>query len=161
MILLGAKNVLILAEAYRRDPRAQLDTADVGTYRTAVGIVRASRIVSVHVPLTAETRGMIGAAELAAMPDGALFINTARAALLDQEALVAELERGRLRAVLDVTTPEVLPRDHALLRLPTAIVTPHLAGAMGNELLRLGGSAFAEIMRLAHAVHQDQLCTSA
>lgn len=69
--------------------------------------------------------------------------------------------------MLDVTTPEVLPRDHALLRLPPAVMKPHLAGAMGNELLRLDGSAFAKIMRfvdgerLAHAVHQDQLCTSA
>ncbi len=107
-----------------------------------------SRVVTLHAPLTTETAGMVGRDELAAMPDGALLINTARAGLVDQDALVEELSSGRLRAVLDVTDPEVLPPGHPLLRLPNAVVTPHLAGAMGNELLRLGSSAYAELLRL-------------
>jgi phosphoglycerate dehydrogenase-like enzyme len=111
-------------------------------------LLRRSRIVSIHAPSTAQTRGMIGARELAAMPDGALLVNTSRAALLDQDALVAEVRSGRLRAVLDVTEPEVLPAGHPLLTLPGVVVTPHIAGAGGNELRRLGSSAFAEIARL-------------
>lgn len=63
--------------------------------------------VSLHAPLLPATRGMIGARELARMRDGATLINTARGAIVDQAALIAELASGRLNAVLDVTFPEV------------------------------------------------------
>ena len=56
---------------------------------------------------------------------------------------------GRLDAILDVTDPEPLPLDSPMLRLPNVFITPHLAGAMGNESTRLGDSAIAEIERLA------------
>ncbi|MFD4959472.1 hydroxyacid dehydrogenase [Microbacterium sp. NPDC058389] len=106
-----------------------------------------SDLLSIHAPEMPATIGMISADVLAALPDGATVINTARGALIDQEALVEELRRGRLRAVLDVTEPDPLPPGHALFSLPNVFLTPHLAGSMGNELRRLGESALAEIER--------------
>ena len=106
-------------------------------------------IVSLHAPLTGETRRMIGAAELAAMRDDAVLINTARGELVDHDALVRELKSGRLSAVLDVTDPEPLPADSVLFDLPNVFLTPHIAGSQGNELARLGTSAVDEVERLA------------
>ncbi|GAA5200562.1 hydroxyacid dehydrogenase [Microbacterium jejuense] len=106
-----------------------------------------SDLLSIHAPETPSTTGMISAEVLAALPDGATVINTARGALIDQEALVAELQRGRLRAVLDVTEPDPLPAGHPLYALPNVFLTPHLAGSMGNELRRLGEVALAEAER--------------
>jgi phosphoglycerate dehydrogenase-like enzyme len=105
------------------------------------------RLLSIHAPDIPPTRGMIGAAQLAALPDGATVVNTARPALVDQDALVAELASGRLAAVLDVTEPDPLPAGHPLLALPNAFVTPHVAGAMGNELVRLSELAVTEVER--------------
>lgn len=105
-------------------------------------------IVSLHAPSLPTTTHMIDAAGLASMQDGATLLNTARASLVDQEALVAELRSGRLRAVLDVTEPEVLPPDHELRTLHNVFITPHLAGAQGNELIRLGQSTMAELERV-------------
>ncbi|MFF5980428.1 hydroxyacid dehydrogenase [Streptomyces olindensis] len=121
-------------------------------------LLRTSGIVTVHAPETPETHRMIGRRELALMPDGAVLINTARGALVDHDALVAELRSGRLTAVLDVTDPEPLPADSPLYDLPGAFVTPHLAGSQGNELARLGLAVAEEAERLlaggelAHAV---------
>jgi len=110
-------------------------------------LLRGSSIVSVHAPLLPETRGLIGAAELALMPDGATLINTARAPIVDEAALAAELAARRLRAVLDVTEPEPLPLDHPLRSAPGVLLTPHVAGALGNELRRLGASVLDEVER--------------
>jgi phosphoglycerate dehydrogenase-like enzyme len=85
--------------------------------------------VVVLAPLTDATRGMIGAAELGRMRDGALLVNAARGAVVDTDALVAELESGRLRAVLDVVDPEPLPDGHPLWRARGLLsMTPHIAG---------------------------------
>lgn len=121
-------------------------------------LLRTSDIVTVHAPETPETHHMIGRRELALMPDGAVLLNTARGALVDHDALVAELRTGRLTAILDVTDPEPLPADSPLYDLPGAFVTPHLAGSQGNELARLGRSVTDEAERLltggelAHAI---------
>ena len=106
-----------------------------------------SDILSIHAPETPATIGMISQSVLGALPEGATLINTARGRLVDQAALVAELQAGRLRAILDVTDPEVLEPGHPLYTLPNAFVTPHLAGSMGNELRRLGQAALAEVER--------------
>ena len=106
-----------------------------------------SSVVSVHAPLLESTIGMIGEAELALMPDHATLINTARGAIVNTDALVTELRAGRIRAVLDVTDPEPLPADHELYSLPGVVLTPHVAGALGNELTRLGSHAVTEIER--------------
>jgi phosphoglycerate dehydrogenase-like enzyme len=86
-------------------------------------------VVVVLTPLTDQTRGLVDAAFLAALPDGALVVNAARGAVVDADALVAELDTGRLRAVLDVTDPEPLPAEHPLWDAPGLLaVTPHVAG---------------------------------
>ena len=82
------------------------------------------------VPLTAETAGMVDVAVLAALPDGALVVNAARGAVIDQAALEAELRSGRLRAALDVTDPEPLPAGHSLWTAPGLIITPHVGGSV-------------------------------
>ncbi len=111
-------------------------------------LLRTSDIVTVHAPATPETHHLIGRRELALMPDGAVLVNTARGALVDHDALVAELRTGRLTAILDVTDPEPLPADSPLYDLPGAFVTPHLAGSQGNELARLGLTVAEEAERL-------------
>ena len=108
-------------------------------------LARRSDILSIHAPEAPATIGMISRDVLAALRDGATVINTARGALIDQDALVAELQAGRLRAVLDVTEPEVLEPGHPLYSLPNVFLTPHLAGSMGVELRRLGEAATAEV----------------
>ena len=80
-------------------------------------------------PHTPQTEGMIGARELALLPDGALLVNVARGKLVDTDALVAELSTGRIRAALDVTDPEPLPPGHPLWRQPGVLISPHVGGA--------------------------------
>ncbi len=109
-------------------------------------------VLSVHAPDVEATRGMIGARQLAALRDGAVFLNTARPALVDQTALEAELASGRIAAILDVAEPDPLPAGHLLLALPNVFVTPHVAGAMGNELHRLAELAVVEVERYARGV---------
>jgi phosphoglycerate dehydrogenase-like enzyme len=79
-------------------------------------------------PLTDATRGLVDAARLARMRDGALYVSAGRGATTDTDALTAELAAGRLRAVLDVVEPEPLPADHPLWDVPGLILTPHVAG---------------------------------
>ncbi|MFW0773270.1 hydroxyacid dehydrogenase [Paenarthrobacter nitroguajacolicus] len=111
-----------------------------------------SDVVSVHAPDIAETRGIIGARQLALMKDGTLVINTARGPLINAKALTAELVSGRLDAYLDVTDPEPLPADSILHTLPNVVLTPHIAGAMGNEIHRLGSHAVMEVRRLSEGL---------
>ncbi|MGD7704972.1 hydroxyacid dehydrogenase [Microlunatus sp. Y2014] len=126
-------------------------------------LMRRSDIVSVHAPALSSTRGLVGAAELALMRDGATLINTARPSLLDTAALTAELVSGRIWGVLDVTDPEPLPADSVLFTLPNVQVTPHVAGALGSEIHRLGALMIDEICRygrgapLHHQVVQADL----
>ena len=87
-----------------------------------------AEIVVVVVPSDPTTKHLIGAAELALMPDHALLINVARGPVVDTTALLPELESGRLRAGLDVTDPEPLPDDHPLWDAPNTLITPHMGG---------------------------------
>jgi glyoxylate reductase len=97
-----------------------------------------SDIVTLHVPLTPETRKLIGARELALMKPRSILINTARGPVVDTEALVRALRTGHLwGAGLDVTDPEPLPADHPLLQCPNVIVTPHIASASETTRARM------------------------
>lgn len=87
-----------------------------------------SDIVVLIVPLTSQTEGLIDAAALAAMPDGALLVNMARGKVVVTEALVGAVSSGRIRAALDVTDPEPLPADHPLWRHPGVLISPHVGG---------------------------------
>ena len=85
-------------------------------------------IVTIHAPLTPDTRGLLDARRLALLRDGACLVNTARGEIVDEDALVAELVSGRIRAGLDVFAHE--PRvPEALLSLPNVVLTPHLGSA--------------------------------
>jgi phosphoglycerate dehydrogenase-like enzyme len=144
------------------------DAAALGTRLASLEeVLRASQIVSLHAPLLPATKRMIGAPELALMRDGATLINTARGALVDTGALVAELQTRRILAVLDVTDPEPLPADHPLWSAPGVVLTPHIAGSMGNELRRMGDHTVAEVDRfvsfgtMKFEVHHRDLAMSA
>ena len=132
------------------DPTVGVDEAEsLGvTLMSLAELMRTSRVVSLHAPLLDSTVGMIGGRELAALPDGATFINTARGALVDEDVLVRELQSGRIDAVLDVTRPEPPVADSPLWTLPNVLLTPHVAGSAGNELGRMGSSAAREVARV-------------
>jgi phosphoglycerate dehydrogenase-like enzyme len=85
-------------------------------------------VVVLLVPLTDDTRGLVDAKFLTQMKDGALLVNVARGQVVDTEALVAELASGRLRAALDVTDPEPLPKGHPLWSAPGVLISPHVGG---------------------------------
>ncbi|TGN81771.1 dihydrofolate reductase [Streptomyces bauhiniae] len=85
-------------------------------------------VVILATPLTDETRGLVDAAFLARMKDGALLVNIARGPVVDTDALLSEVESGRLTAALDVTDPEPLPPGHPLWRAPGVLITPHVGG---------------------------------
>lgn len=88
-----------------------------------------TEILFLALPGSDSTRHVIGDAELAALPDGALIVNVGRGPLIDTEALVDHVRRGRIRAALDVTDPEPLPADHPLWTLPGVLIAPHVGGA--------------------------------
>jgi phosphoglycerate dehydrogenase-like enzyme len=112
-------------------------------------LLSTSDLVTIHAPLLDETRGMISSRELELLRTGAVLINTARGAIVDQAALETELRSGRIRAVLDVTDPEVPDPQSPLWDLPNVVLTPHVAGSRGLELRRIGEQAVGEIERLA------------
>lgn len=110
-------------------------------------VLAGSDVIAVHAPVTDETRGMIGKAELALVRDGGILVNTARSAVLDEPALVDELIAGRLRAGLDVYDTEPLPLDSPLYGLPNVLLTPHQAGASVQSRYLQGRIAVDEITR--------------
>ena len=95
-----------------------------------------SLVVSIHAGLTDETQGMIGAHQLAFIPDGGLLVNTARAGVVDEKALIAELKTGRIRAALNVFWTEPLSIDHPLRSFDNVILTPHGGGLTQDTMLR-------------------------
>jgi len=111
-----------------------------------------SDVVSLHAPSLPTTRAMIGASQLGLMRDGTTFINTARGALVDEAALIDELQSGRLHAVIDVTDPEIPAVGSPFYHLPNVFLTPHVAGAIGTERLRLGQLAVEEVERFVAGV---------
>jgi len=93
-----------------------------------VEMCRECDVLTVHAPAKEDTLKLISKQALGALKDGAVFINTARGACVDEEALVDELRRGRLFAFLDVTEPEPAADDSPLRRLPNVVLTSHIAG---------------------------------
>ncbi len=114
-----------------------VDDADVELVDFADLLARAD-VVSLHAPLTADTRHLFDAAAFAAMRPGSVLVNTARGGLVDQDALLGALDNGPLFAAgLDVTEPEPLPTDHRLLARDDVFVTPHIASSTDRGKRRL------------------------
>ncbi|MFB7633982.1 hydroxyacid dehydrogenase [Streptomyces sp. NPDC056149] len=155
---------VLLFDPYVDDEEAGL----LGVRRVPLAeLCAGSDVVSVHAPEVPATRHLIGARELALMPNGATLINTSRGSLIDEAALVAEVSSGRIAAVLDVTEPELPPADSPLYALPNVLLTPHIAGSLGTELHRMADHALDELERygkglpFATPVHREELNHSA
>lgn len=102
----------------------------IGRYVDLDTLLAQSDIVSLHCPLTDETRGIIGTQALQKMKDGAILLNTARGPLIDEAAVAAALRSGKLRgAGVDVVAQEPIPEDSPLLHAPNCLITPHMAWA--------------------------------
>jgi phosphoglycerate dehydrogenase-like enzyme len=104
-------------------------------------------IITLHAPVLPETVGMINAARLAKLHDNAIFINAARATLVDEEALLRELETGRISAALNVFNQEPLPLESPFRALPNVLLSPHTAGHTLDTHLRQGQAMVDEVQR--------------
>ncbi|WP_280191369.1 NAD(P)-dependent oxidoreductase [Delftia sp. PS-11] len=135
---LGAK-VLVL--------RPQGEADGFGTAPDLQQLLPQVDILSLHCPLTEQTRGMIGARELALLRPGSLLINTARGPVVDEAALLTALDSGHLAgAGLDTFDTEPLPQGHPLTRLPQVLLTPHVAGVTRQAALRVATLTAANIV---------------
>jgi D-3-phosphoglycerate dehydrogenase len=122
-----AKGIGMKVIAWSRTPRPEADAAGVSMVDLDT-LLACADIVSLHLALNEETRGLLSAERLARIKPGAILVNTARGALVDEQALIAALASGRLRhAGLDVFHAEPLARDHPLARLENVTVTAHAA----------------------------------
>jgi phosphoglycerate dehydrogenase-like enzyme len=130
-------------------------------------LLESCRIVSLQAPVTDETRHMIAKRELALLPDGALLVNTARSALVDTDALLAELQSGRISAGIDVFDEEPLPVNSPFRKLDNCIISPHLAGHTVETHYRQGAMCVDEVRRfvqgkpLKFAITRKMLATMA
>ncbi|MGI9624225.1 MAG: NAD(P)-dependent oxidoreductase [Acidimicrobiales bacterium] len=140
----GAVGRALGMEVLASDP--YLDQADVELVDLETLLSRAD-VVSVHAPLTDQTRHLFDASAFAQVKPGIVFVNTARGGLVDQEALLAALDSGAVAfAALDVTEPEPLPTDHPLLAHPRCMVTPHIASATDRGKRRLYDHAISNAL---------------
>jgi D-3-phosphoglycerate dehydrogenase / 2-oxoglutarate reductase len=112
-------------------------------------LVERSDVLSVHVPLTDSTRGLVDAGVIARLPAGAIVVNTARGGLVDEEALAAALRSGRLRgAALDVLESEPPTPDHPLAGVPNLVLTPHAAWYSEEAIVELRSKAVESALAL-------------
>jgi glyoxylate reductase len=125
-------------------------------------LLRQSDIISLHVPLTPDTRGMINEKALSMMKRSAILINAARGPLVLTDALVQALQNGLITgAALDVTDPEPLPPDHPLFSLPNCLVVPHIGSATQRTRQRMAELACENLLaglagkRLPHCVNPE------
>lgn len=136
---------------------------DVGVQQVELEtLLRESDFVTLHVPLTPDTAGLIGKAELALMKDTAILINTARGRVVDTQALVDALQNGVIGgAALDVTDPEPIPPDHPLIKLPNCIVVPHTGSATQATRAKMADIAAKNLLaglrgeKLPHCVNPE------
>ncbi|MEV1009586.1 2-hydroxyacid dehydrogenase [Streptomyces sp. NPDC049881] len=136
--------VLRVAGSARDTPRGPVHaTSDLPE------LLPAADVVILAVPLSDATRGLVDAAVLARMKDGALLVNVARGAVVDTAALLAETTAGRLLAALDVTDPEPLPAGHPLWRAPGVLITPHVGGPSTAFRPRAERLLYAQLGRFA------------
>src|SRR5206468_4007020 len=122
------------------------DARALGIRRVSLDeLLRTADVISLHMAVTDATREMLGAREFGLIKDGAVFVNSARSAILDSAALVAELRKNRFHAFLDVYDTEPLPLDDPLRSLPNAFITPHIAGDTNSMFVRCGRIAIERL----------------
>jgi phosphoglycerate dehydrogenase-like enzyme len=117
-----------VASVTRVARRPRTEPVEVHGIEDLPELLRLADVAFLVAPHTPQTEGMIGAGELAALPNGALLVNVARGKLVDTGALLAETSTGRIRAALDVTDPEPLRPEHPLWRTPGVLISPHVGG---------------------------------
>jgi D-3-phosphoglycerate dehydrogenase / 2-oxoglutarate reductase len=109
-------------------------------------LLKMADVISLHCPLTAGTRGLLNRERLASIKNGAIIINTARAGLFDEEALLDELEAGRLVAGIDCFQDEPLKKNARWLATPNAVLTPHIGGTTATAFKAMGVDAAKSIL---------------
>ncbi len=129
-------------------PNLTEDAARAGGARlvTKAELLAQSDVISLHVILSARSRGMIGTAELAGMKPGAILVNTSRGPLVDEAALLEALHAGRLHAALDVFAEEPLPPGHPLRTAPNTVLTPHLGYGTRDTFAQFYGESVQNIL---------------
>jgi phosphoglycerate dehydrogenase-like enzyme len=148
------KKILRLARSAREEPQVSA----VGELRR---LLPEADVVVAIVPLTAETQGMIGAAEIELMKPGALLVNAARGPVVDTHALVEALQENRLHAVLDVTDPEPLPAGHPLWSAPNCMITPHVGGSTPEFIHRAFRFGAEQVRRFIAGEELENVVTDA
>lgn len=152
-----------LYDPYVSDAQAR----EMGCVKVGLDDACRCEVVSIHAPNIPETRHMFNARTLALLPDHAVLINTARGALVDEAALVAEVRKRPLYVCLDVTDPEPPAPDSPLRNEENIILTPHIAGALKQARREMGRLAIDEALRfldgrpLEHEVTREMLATQA
>jgi len=157
------------AEVWAYDPYLSPEgAAELGVRKADLHqLLRECKVVSVHLPVTEETHHMLGAEELSLIQEGAVFVNTARSWVVDQEAMVKELAKGRFWAALDVFDREPLPAASPLREMGNVFLTPHSAGYTVESHSGLMPLMIDELERffkgepLKHEVGRDMLATMA
>ena len=147
-------NILRVARRARQEP-------PVSAIPELHALLPQADIVVLIVPLTAETRGLMGAAEIALMKRGALLVNAARGPVVVTDALVQALEEKRIRAAVDVTDPEPLPPGHPLWSAPNCLITPHIGGSTPEFIHRAFRFAAQQVGRFVAGKPLENAVTEA
>ncbi|MGQ0764755.1 MAG: hydroxyacid dehydrogenase [Gemmatimonadota bacterium] len=152
---------VVVFDPYLTPERARELDVQTGTFDD---VVSRADVLSVHVPLTEATAGLVGSAQLARMKEGAILLNVARGGVVDERALLDTLKRGHLAgAALDVFEQEPLPADHPFRSLPNVVLTPHLgastAEAQVNVALEIADAVCKALVNgdVANAVNAREL----
>jgi len=131
------------------DPYKEPWPEGVERFRKLDALLAEADFLSIHVPLTAETRNLIGPAALARMKQTCIMVNTARGGIVDEAALAEAIRSGRLGgAGLDVVVDEPLKPEHPLAGVPNVILTPHMAGVTEEGMMRMALTAAEDVLRV-------------
>ena len=148
-------DVLRVARSTREAPRGP-----VHALAELPALLPRADVVILSTPLTDATRHLVDADFLSRMRDGALLVNVARGAVVDTQALLAELESGRLRAALDVTDPEPLPKGHPLWHAPGLLISPHVGGSTSAFLPRAKRLLRSQLLRFVAGEPLEHVVTT-